>query len=208
DPRLPGGAINTPAASSYTSVISLARSMHIKARARTGGEWSALSDATFGVTPVSENLRVTELMYHPKTADTEFIELQNIGVDAIELTKVRFTDGVDFSFPSVTLAPGEVLVVVENEAAFAAKYPGFSGIIAGQYSGRLSNGGETIELRDATDAVIQTFAYQDNWYPSTDGDGYSLTIVDPVADPGQWNQPDGWLPSSSKGGSPGEGDVN
>jgi hypothetical protein len=182
--------------------------MHIKARARTGGEWSALSDATFGVTPVSENLRVTELMYHPKTADTEFIELQNIGVDAIELTKVRFTDGVDFSFPSVTLAPGEVLVVVENEAAFAAKYPGFSGIIAGQYSGRLSNGGETIELRDATDAVIQTFAYQDNWYPSTDGDGYSLTIVDPVADPGQWNQPDGWLPSSSKGGSPGEGDVN
>jgi hypothetical protein len=207
DPRLPGGEINTPAASSYTSVISLAQSMHIKARSRTSGEWSALSDATFGVTPVSENLRVTELMYHPQTADTEFIELQNIGGDAIELTKVRFADGVDFSFPSVTLAPGAVLVVVENEATFTAEYPGFSGTIAGQYSGRLSNSGETIELRDATDAVIQTFAYQDNWHPSTDGDGYSLTIVDPVADPSQWNHPNGWLPSSSQGGSPGEGDL-
>ena len=70
----------------------------------------------------------------------------------------------------------------------------------------LSNSGETIELWDATDAVIQTFAYQDNWHPSTDGDGYSLTIVDPAADPSQWNHPDGWLPSSSQGGSPGEGD--
>ena len=117
-----------------------------------------------------------------------------------------FTNGFDFSFSSVTLAPGAVLVVVENEAAFAAIYSDFSGTIAGQYSGHLSNGGETIELRDATDAVIQTFAYQDNWHPSTDSDGYSLTNVDPVADPSQWNHPNGWLPGSSRGGSPGEDD--
>ncbi|MFC1763730.1 lamin tail domain-containing protein [Planctomycetota bacterium] len=203
DPRLPGGAVN-PTANDYLSPVSLSRSSIVKARSRTsGGTWSALSNTIFGLTSIPEGLRVTELMYHPATANTEFIELQNIGTEMIDLAMVRFSDGVDYPLPSLTLAPHATLVVVENIAAFDAQYPHFDGTVVGPYKGSLSNSGETIELQDATGALVQRFTYQDRWYSSTDGNGYSLTILDPCAETSQWNQPIGWKPSANKGGSPG-----
>ena len=206
DPRLPGGAINA-AASQYTGPISLTQSVRVKARSRVAvGSWSALSDATFGVTPVAESLRITELMYHPQSPSAEFVELQNTGSDTIELTKVRFSDGIEFDFPSITVAPGAYVVVVEDAAGFSARYSHFNGTVAGEYSGRLSNSGETIELRDATGFSIQRFTYQDTWYPSTDGNDDSLIFVDPSADLSQWNQQEGWSVSLVKGGTPGKGD--
>ncbi|HEV57898.1 MAG TPA: hypothetical protein ENN87_10470, partial [Phycisphaerales bacterium] len=48
----------------YTGPFTLDKSTHIKARA-FDGQWSALEEATFGVGPVAEYLRVTEIMYHP-----------------------------------------------------------------------------------------------------------------------------------------------
>lgn len=204
DPRLPGGDINTTTAQLYSKPISLHLSTRIKARARGAqGQWSALYNATFGVTPVAENLRVTELMYHPESGATEFIELQNTGSEPIELTMVRFTDGVSFNFPSITLEPGDTIVVVEDTAAFSTKYPHFNGVIAGEYTGRLSNKSEAIKLTDATGQVVQQFTYQDTWFPSTDGDGYSLEITDALADLDQWNRQSGWRASSVRGGTPG-----
>ena len=204
DPRLPGGAVNSDSVEVYVRPITLTHSVTIKARTYTsGGQWSPLHAATYGVTPVTDNLRITELMYHPAVDDTEFIELQNIGNQTLELTNVRLTRGVDFDFTGWALAPGEVMVIVEDEAAFAAQYPYFSGILAGTYSGRLSNGGETLELRDALDQVVQSFAYEDDWIPSTDGDGYSLVVVDPTGPLDDWNRALGWQASSNVGGSPG-----
>ena len=43
--------------------------------------------------------------------------------------------------------------MVENSAAFAAAYPGVSGV-AGQWSGALNNTGETVILRAANGAEI------------------------------------------------------
>jgi len=49
------------------------------------------------------------------------------------------------------------MVIVKDRAAFESRYPGFSGIIAGEYSGSLDNAGERIELQDAMGETIMDF---------------------------------------------------
>ena len=75
--------------------------------------------------------------------------------------------------------------------------------MAGQYSGSLSNGGEQIRLCDALGRIIADFTYDDKWYPLTDGQGYSLTVLDVNADPSGLSSAGTWRPSARSGGSPG-----
>ncbi|MCK4292749.1 MAG: chitobiase/beta-hexosaminidase C-terminal domain-containing protein, partial [Planctomycetes bacterium] len=186
DPRLPGGAVNTDHAKTYSTAINLTATTHVKARAKSGSTWSALNEAVFAVGPVAESLRITEIMYHPKdTGDPddpneEFVELKNISGQTININLVKFTNGIGFTFPDIDLPGGGLVVLVRNQAAFAAQYPGFSGVIAGEYTGSLDNGGEKIELTDAVGWTIQDFKYGDDWRPITDGEGFSLTIIDPA----------------------------
>jgi len=70
-----------------------------------------------------EGLRITELMYHAQEGDAlDYIELQNVGNDALNLAGVRFTGGIDFTFPDMALAPGQYTVVVADPAAFQSRY--------------------------------------------------------------------------------------
>jgi len=193
----------------YTAAITLTESAHIKARALIGRIWSALNEATYAVGPVAENLRITEIMYHPQTQtepndpNEEFIELTNIGAETINLNLVKFTNGINFTFPSVELAPGEYIVVVQDIEAFEARY-GTQVNIAGQYSASLANGGERIRLEDAVGQTILDFTYKDGWHYGTDGLGYSLVIINPTnPDPDSWDDKDSWHTGSSIGGSPG-----
>jgi hypothetical protein len=150
-------------------------------------------------------------MYHPKNTgnpndpNEEFIELKNIGGSAIDLNLVRFTNGVDFTFPSHVLGAGEYVLVVRDQAAFAAAHPSVpASIVAGRYTGNLSNGGERIELEDAIGGVIHDFRYKDSWFEITDGDDFSLTVRDPNnADPNEWGSKSNWRTSALAGGSPG-----
>ncbi|MBN2269174.1 MAG: lamin tail domain-containing protein [Sedimentisphaerales bacterium] len=185
DPRSPGGAVSS-SAKLYIGPIHIAVSTIIKARAWTSSSvWSALREAAYAVGPVAENLRITEMMYHPldwgdpEDPNREFIELTNIGSESINLNLVHFTNGIDFTFGNIELGPREYVLVVRNQAAFEAYYQGTSGIIAGEYSGRLDNGGEHVELADAAGQKILSFDYKDGWYDLTDGSGLSLTIRDP-----------------------------
>ena len=155
-----------------------------------------------------DNLRITEMMYNPVGgSDYEFIELQNIGINPIELGGVRFTNGIDFTFPVMTLGPGDYVVVVSNQALFESRY-GTAINVAGEYTMNLSNGGEEIllNLPAPLDAAILRFDYSDTWYPETDGSGYSLVIVDPYEHPSTWRDPMNWRPSNLTGGSPGSSD--
>ena len=151
-------------------------------------------------------LRITEINYNPAGSDeTEFIELMHIGPEGsspITLGGVRFTDGIDFTFTAATsLSAGERLVLVADQIAFDSAYG--QGInVAGQYTGALNNGGERITLVDQFDTIVQTFSYNDNWYPETDGGGYSLTIADPLQALSEWDSADGWRRSEDLGGSP------
>ena len=184
DPRLPGGELNTAHAIAYSGAVSLTASTHVKARAQSGSAWSALNEAIFAVGPVAESLRITEIMYHPQDTNDpedpneEYIELQNIGAEAINLNLVCFTNGIDFTFGDTDLDPGEYVVVVAKQSAFEAKYPTFPGVFGGEYAGRLNNAGERIELVDAIGRTIHDFTYSDGWRSITDGEGFSLTIID------------------------------
>jgi len=205
----------------YTEPITLTHSTHVKARMLKQSTWSALNEATFAIGPVAESLRVTEIMYHPlSTAQTprgieiqdsndpnaEYIELKNIGAETINLNLVKFTDGIDFTFPNLELAPNENIVVVQDRNTFEARY-GTDVNITGEYSGRLNNGGERIRLQDAIGRTILDFDYKDGWRSITDGDGYSLTIIDPIStDSYSWNEKDSWRASAYLGGSPGTDD--
>ncbi|MHC4095219.1 MAG: lamin tail domain-containing protein [Planctomycetota bacterium] len=184
DPRLPGGAVNLAHATTYSVSLNLSKSTNLKARVLDGITWSALNEAVYGVGPVAENLRITEIMYHPKNTgdpndpNTEFIELKNIGLDTLNLNLVKFTEGIHFTFPDVELDPNEYVVVARDQSAFEAKY-GTSVNNAGSYIGNLDNNGERIKLEDAIGNTILDFEYKDGWRSITDGDGFSLTMMNP-----------------------------
>jgi hypothetical protein len=180
----------SPSSSVYAGPVTLNKSTRVKARVMSAdGGWSPLRDVTYAVGPVAENLRITEIMYHPQDTNhpedpnEEYIELQNIGSETINLNEVRFTDGIDFTFGDIDLAPGEFVVVAAKQSVFEAKYPAMPGILAGEYSGRLNNGGERIELVDAIGRTIHNFRYKDGWRRLTDGDGFSLTIIEATEAP-------------------------
>jgi len=163
------------------------------------------SEQTYaGAFDLLDGLRITELMYHaPDGSEFDYIELYNISDIPLDLNGVRFTQGIDFTFPPMTLESSHYVVVVSNIADFQSRYVS-SASIAGQYSGNLSNGGEDIVLKlpAPLEAAILRFRYSDAWYPTTDGSGDSLTIRDPLAHPATWNQPESWHPASPTPGGP------
>ncbi len=175
-------------------------------------------------TDLQNFLRITELHYNPAGADesTEFIELRNTSdTITLDLTGVRLTKGPSEPFDFATgnvlrLPPGERLLVVRNVDAFRSAYPDVDpAIIAGQYVGALSNGGETVKLEDAQNATILEFRYEDgrdrgeeSWHPSTDGEGFSLVIRNERAAADTWSLGGSWRPSQRIGGSPGTDDID
>jgi hypothetical protein len=142
-----------------------------------------------------DGLRITEIMYHdPYGSNFDFIELQNISDEPLDINGVRFIDGIEFTFPAMPpLGSGENVVVVDDLPSFVSRYGG--GInVAGEYTGNLSNGGENIvlQLPWPYEAVILRFEYKDSWYPTTDGFGDSLTIREPYAHPATWDKAESW----------------
>ncbi|MGE5293755.1 MAG: lamin tail domain-containing protein [Solirubrobacterales bacterium] len=205
---------DTIGAQPYVSPVPLTRSTRVKARTQNGSTWSALAEAVFAVGPVKENLRISEIMYHPAETgspddpNAEYIELTNVGSETINLNLVQFTKGVTFTFPDVALTPGGCCLVVKDRGVFEARYG--SGLpVVGQYTGSLSDSGERIELVDALGTVIHSFEYRDGWFDLTDGLGFSLTVVDPAGtSAASWASRSAWRASAASGGSPGWDDFD
>ncbi len=165
------------------------------------------------------HLRVSEIMYNPAPLagspsgpqEFEYLELKNTSPsDTLDLNGVRFVDGVEFAFSGsavTSLTPGSRVLVVRNQAAFAAKY-GAVGNIAGQFTGSLDSNGERVRLLDAANEEILDFSYNNSWYPVTDGIGFSLVINDETASPEAWGTKAQWRPSGSPSGSPGASDPS
>jgi hypothetical protein len=178
----------------YQNPLILTTSAVVKARVRDNGVWSALTEASYivGVPASTSNLRISEIYYHPPDSGTEpeFIELLNTSNATLDLSRAQFTEGISWIFPDGTLlAPGDRMVVTGN-----------------QFTGKLDNAGEFITLRAADGSVIFRFSYSDRvpWPLGTDGEGASLVMMSPGADPAD---PANWRPSSSSGGSPGTSDA-
>lgn len=190
----------------YTGPVVLNERVRVMARTMgSGGSWSTLRDETFVVgtePPSSANLVISEIHYNPNGSDElEFLEIVNRGAVAVNLTGVRLAEAVDFEFGTIEIDPGEVMVVVEDEVAFGAVFP--QGVmIVGQWSGRLSNGGEAIELRDAQGAVLHRVDYgqEGEWPEEADGDGFSLQLSSLSDNPAM---AENWRLSAVEDGSPG-----
>ena len=151
-----------------------------------------------------DGLRITEIMYHaPQGSGYDYIELENILDEVLDVTGVRFDKGIDFVVPALTLQPGECVVVVADLAAFRSVY-GTSPKVAGVYTGNLSNDGEKIVLLlpSPLEAAILRFDYSNTWSPATDGGGKSLTIQDPAAPSATWKDAESWRASDPTPGRP------
>ena len=158
-------------------------------------------------------LRVTEVMYNPAEGGSfdneqyEFIELKNIGTASLKLDGVRFTSGISYTFEAGRnrmLAADACIVIARNQSAFTSRYGSNVNLAPGTYTASLDNAGEKIEFEDRTNSTIQEFEYDDEWFPATDGQGYSLTIKNPDStDLDSWSRKDTWRASPQKNGSPG-----
>lgn len=150
-------------------------------------------------------LVITEIMYNPPESGTdslEFIELYNNDIVAIDLEGYYFSDGVTFTFPAMTMNPGEYLVLATNAAAFE----GFFGFEPLACTGALSNSGELLLLRNNYNMVVDSVLYDDAapWPTDPDGFGPSLRFCDPGLDN---SIPDYWGSSIEFAGLISSGDT-
>ncbi|MES2706834.1 MAG: lamin tail domain-containing protein [Verrucomicrobiota bacterium] len=187
--------------------------------AANGPAWSVVP--TFGfdlpsTSPVYQNalnllrgLRITEIMYDPQDGgDYEFVELTNISGIPLDLTGVAFTEGIQFTFPSMILAPGAQVVAVANAGLFTTRY-GAGPVVAGAYSGKLDNSGETLTLSlpPPFGERILSFHYTPDWQPSTRGLGRSLELGNTATAPRDFEDWTAWRASASPLGSPGADSI-
>ena len=177
-------------------------------------------------TSAQNQLRVSEINYAPQApsstesaqianvsaSDFEYIELQNIGETPLDLAGTRFTKGVEFAFSAgFSLAAGARVLIVSNRNAFVSRY-GSGATIAGEYIGYLDNDGDTIRIIDNAGEEVLEFRYEPDWFPSSDGHGYSLVTRSSSPNWSDYGSPTQPAPRSwtlsLAGGTPGSGDVD
>jgi hypothetical protein len=211
-------------ATDETGAVPLTSSAVVTARAREGTGWGPRVQAAFVVgRPAADatNTLVSEIHYHPAAPDAaevaalpgltegdlEWVELHNSSAGEIDLTGLRFVEGIRFGFPAGTvLAPGGFLVVASDPDAFAVRYPAAPAPL-GPFDGALDNAGERLELAGASGQPVASFEYNDGWHPASDGDGFSLNIADESAPPASYGDPGAWAVSAALHGSPGAAGV-
>lgn len=219
DPRALNGAIS-PNATLYTEPFTLDSRTQIIARTKDGSRWSGPVDQHFYQVAKLPQIAVTEIHYHPlpptpteesqgftEEKDFEFIEIMNVGLEEVELSNLRISGGISFSFPVMTLSVGERVIICSNLDAFRSRY-GTSHQVAGEFSGALANSGDHFLIEDRLlNLELLSASYLDSypWPPCADGEGYSLILKHPQPkidhhDPGQWRC------STLPGGNPGSSD--
>jgi len=162
-------------------------------------------------TPGSPNARllirdvvINEIMFNPITGDDDdqYVELYNRGTNTVNLSGWQFRDGIDFVFPNGTLLPpNSYLVIGRDVTRLLSKYPQLNTTnLVGDFSGRLSHGGERIALympeyvvstNDLGNLVTNinwmvadevTYVDAGRWARWADGGGSSLELIDPNSD--------------------------
>jgi hypothetical protein len=144
--------------------------------------WLAVLAA--GMTGASAQVVVSEIHYHPLeeaafdgTASFnpvldlsedvhEFVEIHNSGSDAVDLGGWRLSGGIGYVFPPGTSIPAGGFKVVAKSVSRLQTVYGIGGVL-GPYSGKLSNAGDTVRLRDAADATVDSVTYSSDFpWPS------------------------------------------
>ncbi|MBP7274869.1 MAG: lamin tail domain-containing protein [Kiritimatiellae bacterium] len=180
---------------------------------------AVLMCAVMAVAPRAQTLVISEIHYHPLAAwvppggtilvdgdEFEFLEVRNDGDTPLNLNGYSITGGITFVFSgSHVLSPGASMVIVENANFFAHRYP-WATSVAGAYSGKLSNDGETLTLKNASGVTVFEVTYNDanGWPEAADGQGRSLILIQPEGDP---QNPAHWAASAELHGAPTAADT-
>jgi len=121
---------------------------------------------------------INEIHYNPQEgADLEFIELYNSGAQTVDLSRWAFTGGIRHEFEAGTvIESGGFLVICRNPLALGPEFGLVPSRLVLWAGSALNNGGENIELIDATSAVVDSVRYDDDapWEDGADGAGGSL----------------------------------
>ena len=213
DPRLSGGAVS-PTAIQGNSIIQLAiqKTITVKARTLKNGEWSPINVATFLTSPNSNGLILTEIMYNPESLgdadgdNFEFIELKNSGTEDLNLSQYAFTEGIEYQFPDESIIkPNQFVVLAKDAIKFKKKY---NTTPNGVFNGNLSNGGDSLVLKDPFNNSVLAMKYDDilPWPLDADSGKYSLASVNVNSNPFP-DKPSSWRLSHRIGGTPGKDDL-
>lgn len=165
--------------------------------------WTYAYFVTTGDT-IDGDLIVNEIMYNPGSpmsdSDYEFVELYNRSASMIDASEWILKDDNDFNsytIPAGTeVGAGEYLVISVNPDSVMSYY-GISGVL-GPMGFNLNNSGDAVRLYNS-EGTLMDFVYfsnEDPWPTEPNGDGPSLSLIDPMADN---NESTNWEPSSGVG---------
>jgi len=146
---------------------------------------------------------LSEIHYNGIASGTdpdEFLELSNASDTSLELGGWRFTQGISYIFGAGTaLAPATSLILARDPSEFRTVFSGFTGEVF-DYSGALSNSGETLTLTNPDGMDVWSISYDDagSWPAEADGLGSSLQLIFGVLDP---SEPTNWVAQTPTPGS-------
>jgi hypothetical protein len=137
----------------------------------------------------AQDVVITEIMYNPPESGVdslEFIEVFNPTALPINMDGYYFSNGVTYTFGNVTINSGDYYVVAIDSIAIGIVY----GTDAdAEFSGGLSNGGESIALKNSLGVTVDSVNFDDSGvWPSgssagqPDGGGASLRLCDALLD--------------------------
>src|SRR6266545_5170256 len=160
----------------------------------------------------TEQIVISEILYHPRGNQPEYIEVYNNTATPFDIALWRLTGGAGYEFPRFDpakpqasfLKPFERIVLsgADEPTTRAAYGIPVSVRILGPWVGNLGNDGERITLKDKNGGSVCSVQYNDRgkWSAAADGAGHSLVLKNPNRSVDDWRN---WTVSIRQGGTPG-----
>ncbi|MBI4645356.1 MAG: CotH kinase family protein [Bacteroidia bacterium] len=162
---------------------------------------------TFNPPDSAMSIIINEINYHsaPDADAGDWIEFYNNSNETINMSGWLFKDNCEthsYFFPQgLTLEPGELVVVVNDNNKFQYVYPNVYNYLSGLEFG-FDNGGEPLRLFDGCMNLLDIVNYDDTlpWPETPDGFGSTLELIDPSYDN---NKAESWRANLLLYGTPG-----
>ena len=119
-----------------------------------------------------------ELMVNPVGSDDdtlEWVELFNQMAVDMDLSGWSLQGGIEYEFADGEEIPGRGYLVIAIDPVALQGTTGLTGVL-GPYTGKLNNGGETLELRNNDNRLMNrvTYDFGGQWPVGPDGSGFTL----------------------------------
>ena len=159
-------------------------------------------DYTGAVAAPEGSVVLSEIMYRPPVAGSDYLELFNNSTNlTFDLSGWRI-NGADFTFPAGSIiAPRTPVLVAKDQNTFARTFTGTVPVLA-EFGGQLDNAGETLTLlrpglQPGQELVVNRVRYEPRqpWAPEANGGGAALQVIDTAQDnsrAGNWASSGEW----------------